>query len=55
MIAAWVAGLFLDGNIGYGDYCGFTGFRILFPLIAMAVCILSEIKKINRDKEKPSE
>ncbi len=55
MIVAWVAGLFLDGNIGYGDYCGFTGFRILFPLIAMAICILSEIKKINRDKEKPSE
>ncbi len=55
MIITWFAGLFLDANIGYGDYCGITGFRVLFPLIAMAICILSEIKKINHDKEKPSE
>ena len=51
MIIGWLVGLILDANIGYGDYCGLTSLRILFPLIVMAVCILSEIKKINQNKE----
>ena len=51
MLITWFVGLILDANIGYGDYCGLTSFRVLFPLIVMAVCILSEIKKINQNKE----
>ena len=44
-LAAWVVGLVIDGNLGYGETLGFTEFRILFPIIAVALCILNEIKK----------
>ena len=50
-LAAWFAGLIADANLGTGDYAGFINFRFLFPLIAVALCILSEIKRINRNDE----
>ena len=50
MLIGWFAGLILDANIGYGDYCGLTSFRILFPLVVMSVCILSEIEKMKKER-----
>ncbi len=50
-LTAWVIGLVLDGNIGYGESLGFTNFRTLFPILAIGLCILSEVKKnITKDK-----
>lgn len=50
MLVSWLVGLLIDANIGYGDYCGMTSFRVLFPIISMAVCILSEIKKTRNGR-----
>ena len=44
-LLAWIIGLFIDGNLGYGESLGFTEFRILLPLIAVALCIIYVIKK----------
>ncbi len=49
-ILAWVIGLFIDGNLGYGESLGFTEFRVLFPLMAVALCIIYVIKN-NSNKE----
>ncbi len=50
-LAAWFIGLVLDMNIeipqlyGYGFLC----FRVLFPILAMGICILRAMKE-NKDK-----
>ena len=49
-LAAWFGGLVLDANIDFGDPVGFLSFRILFPLIAMGLCILKNINDIKKDK-----
>lgn len=49
-LLAWIIGLFIDGNLGYGESLGFTEFRILFPLIAVGLCVIYAIKK-NSSKE----
>ena len=41
-LAAWVVGLFADANIRLGDPQGFLCLR---GLLAMGLCILSELKK----------
>ncbi len=42
---AWLVGLVIDGNLGHGEALGFTAFRVLFPMLAIGLCILREIKK----------
>ena len=49
-LAAWFVGLVLDANIDFGDPVGFLSFRILFPIIAMGLCILKSINDIKKDK-----
>ena len=50
-LAAWFIGLVLDTNIefpqlyGYGFLC----LRVLFPMLAMGICILRAIEK-HKDK-----
>lgn len=39
-IAAWFVGLLLDVNLDVGDPKGFLCLRILFPILAMGVCLL---------------
>lgn len=39
-LLAWLAGLFLDANIRFGDPSGFLSLRVLFPILAMGICIL---------------
>ena len=47
-LAAWFVGLFADVNIDFGDP-GFLALRVLFPVLAMGICILKAIKE--RDKK----
>jgi len=47
-LAAWFIGLLLDANIDFYPQA-FLCFRILFPVLAMGLCILSSIKE-NKDK-----
>jgi len=49
-LAAWFVGLVLDANIDFGDPVGFLSFRILFPIIAMGLCILKNINDIKNSK-----
>ena len=44
-LAAWFVGLVADANIHLGDPRGFPCLRVLFPVLAMGLCILSELKK----------
>ena len=44
-LAAWVVGLFADANIRLGDPQGFLCLRGLLLVLAMELCILSELKK----------
>ena len=44
-LAAWDVGLFADANIRLGDPQGFLCLRGLLPVLAMGLCILSELKK----------
>ena len=44
-VLAWFIGLIADANIHLGDPMGFAGLRVLLPLLAMGLCILSELKK----------
>lgn len=50
-LAAWLVGLIIDANLGYGETLGFTMLRVLFPILAMGLCILSEVKKNNLPKD----
>jgi len=47
-LGAWFVGLVLDANIDFGEPVGFLSFRILFPIIAMGLCI---IRSINESKK----
>ena len=48
-LVAWVIGLVLDANIDSGDPLGFLCFRVLFPVLAMGLCILKALK--NNEKK----
>ena len=48
-LAAWFVGLFADANIDFGDPQGFLALRVLFPILAMGICILKAIK--NNEKK----
>ena len=50
-LAAWVVGLLLDANIGFGPE-GFLCFRILLPILAMGLCILHSIKEDKNTRDK---
>ena len=41
-LAAWFVGLLIDVNLGSGDWQILWG---LLPVLAMGLCILSELKK----------
>ena len=43
-IAGWFIGLLLDANIDFGDPMGVLRLRILFPILAMGLCILHELR-----------
>ena len=43
-LAAWFIGLFADANIDFGDPQGFLALRVLFPVLAMGICILKAIR-----------
>lgn len=43
-IAGWFIGMVLDANIDFGDPTGFLSLRILFPILAMGLCILHELR-----------
>ena len=51
-LAAWFIGLLLDTNIempqlyGYGFLC----LRVLFPILAMGICILRAIQRSKMNK-----
>lgn len=47
-LSAWVVGFVIDANLGYGETLGFTCFRILFPLITIALCIIYELKNSSK-------
>ena len=46
-IAGWFIGMVLDANIDFGDPMGFLSLRILFPILAMGLCILHELTRLN--------
>ena len=52
-LAAWFVGLVADANIHLGDPQGFPCLRVLFPVLAMGLCILSELKKKYRVLKDP--
>lgn len=43
-LAAWFVGLLIDVNLGSGDW-QILCLRVLLPVLAMGLCILSELKK----------
>ena len=49
-LAAWFVGLLLDANIDFGDPVGFLSFRILFPILAMGLCILKSLNDLKKDQ-----
>ena len=49
-LAAWFVGLLLDANIDFGDPVGFLSFRILFPILAMGLCILKRLNDLKKDQ-----
>ena len=48
-LAAWFVGLLLDANIDFGDPVGFLSFRILFPILAIGLCILKSLNDLKKD------
>lgn len=46
-IAAWFLGLVLDVNIG-SKPDGFLYLRVLFPVLAMGLCILKAVKDSSK-------
>lgn len=48
-LLSWIAGLFLDANVGF-EPAGFLCLRVLLPLLAMGLCVLREIKKNKNDQ-----
>ena len=49
-LAAWFVGLLLDANIDFGDPVGFLSFRILFPILAIGLCILKSLNDLKKDR-----
>lgn len=47
-LAAWFIGLFADANIDFGDPQGFLALRVLFPVLAMEICILKALKESDK-------
>lgn len=47
-LAAWFVGLFADANIDFGDPQGFLALSVLFPVLAMGICILKAIKESDK-------
>ena len=47
-VLAWLAGLILDANVSLQP-AGFLCLRVLFPILAMGLCILRAIKKDKKD------
>ena len=45
-LLAWFLGLFLDENLDFGDTKGFLCLRVLFPILAMGICILYVVVRI---------
>ena len=43
-LAAWFVGLLIDVNLGSGDW-QMLYLRVLLPVLAMGLCIHSELKK----------
>ncbi len=43
-LAAWLVGLLIDVNLGAGDW-QMLYLRVLLPMLAMGLCVLSELKK----------
>jgi len=43
-ISAWFIGLVLDANIDFKP-AGFLNLRVLFPILAMGLCILNAVSK----------
>ena len=43
-LAAWFVGLLIDVNLGSGDW-QMLYLRVLLPVLAMGLCILSKLKK----------
>ena len=50
-MGAWLLGLFIDANIDFGDPQGFLCLRVLLPMLAMGLCLLSAIKNKDNTKE----
>ena len=48
-LVAWFIGLLIDANIDFGDPQGFLALRVLFPILAMGICILKAIE--NNEKK----
>ncbi len=49
-LISWFIGLLLDANIDFGPQ-GFLCLRVLFPVLAMGLCIIYNLKnKNNHDK-----
>ncbi len=48
-IVAWFIGLVIDANIDFGDPQGFLCLRVLFPVLAMGLCILKNLRD-NKNK-----
>ncbi len=44
-LAAWFVGLFIDVNLDVGDPRGFLCLRVLFPILAMGICVLRAINR----------
>ena len=47
-LATWFVGLFADANIDFGDPQGFLALRVLFPVLAMGICILKALKESDK-------
>ena len=47
-IAAWFLGLILDVNVG-SKPDGFLYLRVLFPVLAMGLCILKAVKDSRKN------
>lgn len=47
-LSAWFIGLILDANVDFGPD-GFLSLRILLPILAMGLCVLSAIMKNKPD------
>lgn len=43
-VAAWFLGMFIDVNLDFGSTQGFMCLRLLFPLIAMGLCVMKTVR-----------